>query len=201
LSGISLDKQESYFEERINELRSKLTASQIEQSEKYLRILKIILNPRLPKTTRELVEYLVDGDTKNGVFAGPVGKGTLHENLFAWMSPELEHQVSFGTGKGGLKNFGCSKIVVDFYCREEKVAFEIDGESHKLSKQIEKDEFKERLLETKYGVSIFRYTNQEVEDKALFRLMSAFEFYDDLQNYYRFRGMDFGELKIPLINS
>ena len=87
---------------------------------------------------------------------------TLHENMFASLFPSLERQVTFGTGKNGLKTWGSKKFTADFYDTESKTAYEIDGKSHdRLINQLN-DEIKIRFLKGK-GIKTLRISNEQVE--------------------------------------
>lgn len=88
---------------------------------------------------------------------------TRHEIMFASMHPELEHQVAFGTGLGGLKEWGTKKFTVDFFDREREIAYEIDGESHATELGVVNDKLKEIFLAQK-NISVVRFSNAEVEE-------------------------------------
>lgn len=88
---------------------------------------------------------------------------TIHENMFASLFPNLKRQVTFGTGKGGMKKWGTKKFTADFYDYESKTVYEIDGKSHsRLVNQLT-DEIKKRFLKEE-GISTIRITNQQVEE-------------------------------------
>lgn len=88
---------------------------------------------------------------------------TRHEIMFASMHPELEHQVTFGTGLGGLKEWGTKKFTVDFFDRERKIAYEIDGKSHVTELGVVNDKLKEIFLSRK-NILVVRFSNAEVEE-------------------------------------
>ena len=71
-------------------------------------------------------------------------------------------------------------FIVDFYCSELKLAIEVDGDSH-FGKE-ETDEAREKSLK-EYGITILRYTNEEV----IFNISGV---YDDLV-------IRIGDLKSP----
>lgn len=52
-------------------------------------------------------------------------------------------------------------FIVDFYCHENKLAVEIDGEIHLKNEVIEYDDGRSHDIE-KFGVKILRFTNNEV---------------------------------------
>lgn len=41
-------------------------------------------------------------------------RNTTHENMFMIMFPNLDKQVTFGTGKNGYKTFNTKKYIADF---------------------------------------------------------------------------------------
>lgn len=183
-----------YYSDSILRLREKLSVEKVDQAERFFKILKVRMNPRLPSTTKELIEFLLKEQPEEKSFMGTIGRGTLHENLFGWLFPKYEPQISFGTGKGGVKNFGCSKVVVDFLHREKNIAYEVDGNNHKTAKQIEKDAFKERLLETKYGIEVYRKTNKEVESMLMHRLLYLADSLYDFRNFAKMRALEIEQI-------
>jgi len=52
-------------------------------------------------------------------------------------------------------------FIVDFYCSKLRVVIEIDGDSH-LGDQAEAYDEERTLSFKKYGIVVFRYTNNEV---------------------------------------
>ena len=88
---------------------------------------------------------------------------TIHENMFASLFPMLERQVTFGTGKGGLEKWGTKKFTADFYDPENKVVYEIDGNSHDVFINQVNDRLKELFLEDK-GIKTVRIRNKRVEE-------------------------------------
>ena len=64
----------------------------------------------------------------------------------------------------GLKfrrQHGIGPYIVDFYCPEQSLVIEIDGDSHADAKQIRKDQRRDRYLQS-IGLSVVRYTNDEI---------------------------------------
>ncbi len=51
--------------------------------------------------------------------------------------------------------------VPDFYCREEKLAIEIDGKIHE--NQTERDQHRDEILNA-YGINVLRFKNEELFD-------------------------------------
>lgn len=88
---------------------------------------------------------------------------TIHENMFASLFPKFERQVTFGSGKGGLKKWGTKKFTADFYDPELKIVYEIDGKSHDVFINQLNDELKRRFLEEK-GIKTKRIRNEQVEE-------------------------------------
>ena len=58
--------------------------------------------------------------------------------------------------QSSIKNF-----IVDFYCPEEKLVIELDGDFHFDEKAIKDDERRSEVLE-KEGLKVIRFENQEV---------------------------------------
>lgn len=100
----------------------------------------------------------------------PVFENTKHEKVFSIMFPKLEQQVTFGTGKGGYKEWGVKKFTADFYDKKENTIYEIDGESHFTEIGKLKDRYRDGLLCLLYGVKTVRITNEEVEIMLLERI-------------------------------
>ena len=65
------------------------------------------------------------------------------------------------------------KFIVDFYCKDLKLAIEIDGESHnyKYSEDIERQKRLENL-----GVRFLRFTDMQVK-KDIFNVLRAIEYW------------------------
>lgn len=59
--------------------------------------------------------------------------------------------------------------IVDFYCFENKVAIEIDGDTHFEGKAIIYDKKRTEFLEQQ-GVRVIRFTNPEVREATDFCL-------------------------------
>ena len=61
-----------------------------------------------------------------------------------------------------LRQYGIKYYVLDFYCPSLKLAVEIDGDSHfESNESIDYDKERENFLKS-LGISIIRFTNQEV---------------------------------------
>lgn len=89
-------------------------------------------------------------------------ENTKHEIMFASMFPHLKQQITFGTGKGGLKKWLTKKFTVDFYDEKNKVAYEIDGKSHQTKIGWVSDRLKDHFMKEK-GIIVIHYTNEQVE--------------------------------------
>jgi LPS sulfotransferase NodH len=59
------------------------------------------------------------------------------------------------------RQFGIGRYVVDFYCPDQKLAIELDGESHFL-KQAEKQDLIRQLWIENQGIHFLRFTNLEI---------------------------------------
>lgn len=108
---------------------------------------------------------------------------TRHEIMFATMHPELEHQVTFGTGSGGLVEWGTKKFTVDFFDRERKIAYEIDGKSHSTKLGIVNDKIKEIFL-AKKNILVVRISNAEIEEAYNLWSVSAMEVFNAFFNQH-----------------
>lgn len=71
-----------------------------------------------------------------------------------------------GKGLNGHKfrrQYSVDKFVLDFYCPQQKLAIEIDGDSHYTVGAEEYDRDRQELIES-YGISFLRFTNAEVTE-------------------------------------
>ena len=59
------------------------------------------------------------------------------------------------------RQYPIENYIIDFYCKELKLAIEIDGESHDNEESQEKDEERQLKLES-YGIKFIRLDNREV---------------------------------------
>jgi very-short-patch-repair endonuclease len=74
--------------------------------------------------------------------------------------------------QSSIKNF-----IVDFYCPEEKLVVELDGDFHFDEKATKDDERRSKTLETE-GLKVIRFENQEVLlnlEKVLSEIKSHFK--------------------------
>ncbi|MBU2444795.1 MAG: DUF559 domain-containing protein, partial [Bacteroidetes bacterium] len=53
------------------------------------------------------------------------------------------------------------KFITDFYCAEYKLAIEIDGSIHNEKEQIERDQFRQKVIED-LGIKVIRFKNDEI---------------------------------------
>lgn len=64
----------------------------------------------------------------------------------------------------GLKfrrQHGIGPYIVDFYCPEQSLAIEVDGDSHADADQIVKDRQREKYLRS-HGLRVIRYINDDI---------------------------------------
>ncbi len=61
------------------------------------------------------------------------------------------------------------KFILDFYCHEKMLAVEVDGNIHETEDVKEKDEGRTYIL-TEWGITVIRFTNEEVIDNLHFVL-------------------------------
>ena len=96
---------------------------------------------------------------------------TFHENMMMLMYPDLEYRVSFGTGPNGLKKYGTTRYVVDFYDAKRKQIIEIDGPDHMKSvSKIIKDYKRDLFFEEDRCIKTLRYDHLVVEEIMLCQL-------------------------------
>ncbi|MBO0321033.1 ribonuclease P protein component [Muricauda sp. CAU 1633] len=69
------------------------------------------------------------------------------------------------------------EYIVDFYCRELKLAIEIDGKSHEYI--YDEDAFREGRLE-QFGVQVVRFSNEEIKNNLFSVLLILQETVDKL---------------------
>lgn len=105
-----------------------------------------------------LIQKQIQAFNRHGQF-----EYTFHENMFAYLFPQFDRQITFGTGKGGLEEWGTKKFTVDFYNPVTKEAVEIDGKSHNTEYQKILDKLKYYFLKEK-GITLLRIKNEDVEE-------------------------------------
>lgn len=88
---------------------------------------------------------------------------TLHENMFASIFPNLQRQVTFGTGKNGLENWCTKKFTADFFDPINNVVIEIDGKSHLTERQKIVDRLKDVFFAQK-GIKVYRISNNKAKE-------------------------------------
>lgn len=98
------------------------------------------------------------------------GRRTWHESTFAAWCPDLEPQVTFGTGRGGFRTWGAVSFTADFVDREEMKVYEVDGSSHKGPERQERDRRKDRFFEH-LGFDVLRVPNRLIETWAIDALL------------------------------
>ena len=59
------------------------------------------------------------------------------------------------------RQYGINNYVVDFYCPEQKLAIEIDGDVHGYNSRMIHDKQRQRGIEA-LGIKVLRYTNNDV---------------------------------------
>ncbi|MBX4197819.1 DUF559 domain-containing protein [Candidatus Parcubacteria bacterium] len=59
-----------------------------------------------------------------------------------------------------LRQKPIGNYILDFYCKELKLAIEVDGQIHRL--KIEADTFRQGQLES-FGITFLRFSNNQVE--------------------------------------
>ena len=64
-------------------------------------------------------------------------------------------------GRKFRRQSSINNFIVDFYCPEEKLVVELDGDFHFDEKVIKDDEKRSKILEEE-GLKVIRFENQEV---------------------------------------
>src|SRR5215510_3537016 len=59
------------------------------------------------------------------------------------------------------RQHGIGPYIVDFYCPEQSFVIEIDGDSHADAEQIDKDQRRDRYLQS-IGLRVVRYRNNDI---------------------------------------
>ena len=133
-------------------------------------VLKTQLSPALTQCRDSFLNHLLgqEDSGKQRIICGGLGSeySSLHENLFAWLYPELKRQVVFGTGKGGKNKYLTCRYVADFYDEQNKVIYEIDGTSHKSRLQKIKDKIRDYFFWNELRIRTIRLTNEEVVERV-----------------------------------
>lgn len=107
-----------------------------------------------------LIDWIVNEPPKRRM----ITSDTTHERVFHLMYPSLKKQVVIGTGKGGYKKWGVKKFTLDFYDKDNNIAYEIDGKSHETEIGRLRDKYRDMLLNYLCGIRTVRYSNKEVEN-------------------------------------
>ena len=79
------------------------------------------------------------------------------------------------------RQYPIENYIIDFYCKELKLAIEIDGESHDNEESQEKDEERQLKLES-YGIKFIRLDNREVMSNIENSIKSIEEMIHKLKN-------------------
>src|SRR5574341_241093 len=59
------------------------------------------------------------------------------------------------------RQHGIGLYIVDFYCPEQSLVIEVDGDSHADAEQIQKDQRRDRYLQS-IGLRVVRYKNDDI---------------------------------------
>jgi len=71
------------------------------------------------------------------------------------------------------RQYSVGGYVIDFYCAKNKLAIEIDGDSHYILNAPERDEKRQQWIE-QFGIRFLRFTNDDVR-KNLYGVLDAIE--------------------------
>jgi len=66
-------------------------------------------------------------------------------------------------------------FIVDFYCKDLQLAIEVDGNSHNSDEALDKDEIRQKRLES-LGVKFLRFDDEEVK-KQMNSVVKTIEFW------------------------
>ena len=61
-----------------------------------------------------------------------------------------------------LRQKPIGNYIVDFYCADQKLVIEIDGDSHFTGEGVKKDLKRDYFLENENSIKVIRFTNAEV---------------------------------------
>lgn len=89
----------------------------------------------------------------------------------------LELKQSKLSGRKFRRQHSIGDYIVDFYCPNENLAIELDGEVHFEEDQIEYDRIRDKYLNS-LGIEVLRFENQEVLlniDKVLKEISNHFK--------------------------
>lgn len=144
------------------------------KSEKELEVFNQIIYECDPKKMKDngfadIFDTFMSGFVK----PAPIWHDTLHENIFHRLFPFLEKQVVIGLGKGSYEKYKVKKYTLDFFNREDNIAWEIDGKSHISKIQKLKDEKRDIVLFIEFGIETKRVTNKFVEELLLERIRKS----------------------------
>jgi very-short-patch-repair endonuclease len=59
------------------------------------------------------------------------------------------------------RQHGIGPYIVDFYCSEQSLVIEVDGDSHADADQIQKDQLRDRYFQS-LGLRVIRYINDDI---------------------------------------
>ncbi|MCD6556103.1 MAG: endonuclease domain-containing protein [Bacteroidales bacterium] len=71
--------------------------------------------------------------------------------------------------------------IADFYCHKAKLVIEVDGSIHNIPEIKEKDDVRTFEIE-KYGITILRFTNEDVYNNMDFVIKKVKKFLSGLKN-------------------
>jgi very-short-patch-repair endonuclease len=84
-------------------------------------------------------------------------------------------------GERFLRQYGVDEYILDFYCPRLKLAIEIDGDSHYIPGAEEKDQARQRHIES-FGIRFLRYTNVGIFENIDNVCQNIYEAIDKLAN-------------------
>lgn len=103
----------------------------------------------MPRATRGQADYL---DLKRRLRSNMTGPETrLWSRLRARQLQGLKFRRQHGIGP----------YIVDFYCPEQSLVIEVDGDSHADADQILKDQLRDRYFQS-LGLHVIRYINDDI---------------------------------------
>ncbi len=103
----------------------------------------------MPRATRGQADYL---DLKRRLRSNMTGPET---QLWSRLRARQLQGIKF------RRQHGIGPYIVDFYCPEQSLVIEVDGDSHADADQIPKDQLRDRYFQS-LGLHVIRYINDDI---------------------------------------
>ena len=157
--------------DQLTEEAFKLTLKYFDQTDRFGELVE----EAMFKDFIEIADNFMGVEKNNFVGGCNDNRNTKHEAIFKMLNPNLEEQVSFGTGEGGYKKYGVKRYIADFYDNDNDLIYEIDGENHSNELQILKDKIRDYFFFYDLNIKTIRLSNKEVEKILKERLQKIHE--------------------------